>query len=198
MQMVRPSIVAAVLLLGAAPALAQKEPGISQAPAVSHSPFAHLLPPRANANRTIEVLRAAGILNVRTDSPFTLSARTPYLDPQTFMTLDRSSLYPDRNVIVMNRADLGLDRSSATVHWFGNPDRRYVVDCAFASGTGTVRFDWSEGAVSLGDSSPHQDDVPIVNGRAAIVLPTSASSSVRIAPREATEMSSCDVTPFGE
>jgi hypothetical protein len=150
--------------------------------------------PSVTAQRTLDVLRAAGVLNVRTDSPFTLSARRPFLDPQTYLTFVRSSLYPDRNVIVLNDAATGLEDSLIKLHWFGNPDRRYVVDCAFASGAGDVRFEWPVQLQTT--AAPSYAESSIIDGRAAVVLPRGASAEVTIRSGQAAELSSCDVTPF--
>lgn len=183
-------LIGGLLFLGAAPAMAQINQKPIQLPPAFGLRNVELSRPVA-AQRTIEVLRAAGILKLRTDSPFTLSARQPFLDPQTYLTVEGGSLYPERDTIVLN------DRSAVTIHWFGNPDLRYVIDCAFGIGTGAIRFDWSGEFVRIGGDRQY-DEIPLIGGRSAIVLPPGASSSVRITQQGTVELSSCDVTPFGE
>jgi len=102
---------------------------------------------------------------------------------------------PDRNVIVMNDASMGLEGSVAKIQWFGNPERRYVVDCAFESGVGSVRFEWL-GPLRFDGTQSHAD-VSIIDGRAAVVLPAEAGSSISITTQQSVGLSSCDVTPFG-
>jgi len=192
--MFRLTVVTAFLTIGASPALAQSPKKTNPLIAVPQLRIGQVQP-TATAQRTIEVLRAAGIMNVRPDAPFTLSARQPYIDPQTFLILKRVSIQPERNAILMNDASMGLEGSVAKIQWFGNLDRRYVVDCSFGSGAGSVQFEWSVPLSS--DPPPNHADVPIIDGRAAVVLPAAVASSVILTTRQSVELSSCDVTPFG-
>jgi hypothetical protein len=183
--MVRLILMMPLLVLGGGQAIAQ----INQKPIPSRPIFeiGKIEPSHpVTAERTIQVLRAAGILNVRPDSPFTLSARHPYLDPQTFMSSMSVNLDTERNLIGM------APNSWIRIQWFGNPERRYVVDCAVPSGQ-ELEFIWGRWT-TVGVRT--QMNVPVNDGRAAIVLPAGFDSQVTLHSSAIIEVSSCDVTPF--
>jgi len=149
-----------------------------------------------NAQRTFEILRAAGVLTpTNVDRPVTISARQPFIDELTYLDIARASLRPAQSQIVMDGADSPNGASAVTLHWNADTDRRYVIDCAFNAGIGDVDFRW--GVQSIAPGAPATAErVPIIGARAAIVLPAGVPGSVELRSDHSVELTSCDVTAF--
>lgn len=190
-------VIMALLLLGASPALGQKQPNSNPFSAMqlqfAKPPAVRQIAP-VTAQRTAEILRAAGIVPTAVDHPFSLSSRVTLIDANTYLTISRSGMRPERNTIYMDGRDTPTGGSALSLNWTADPDRRYVVDCAIPAGVGAIEFGW--GTFQFGDPSSSQL-VPILNGHASIVLPAGAGSAVQLRAEHAVELTSCDVTPFG-
>lgn len=144
----------------------------------------------ATANRTIEMLKTAGIVNPTLDRPITLSPHAPIINNDTYLGVANASLYPGRDMLVIDQPNNGVTSSWAVVAWNASPDRRYVLDCAFEGNTETadLMFVWQR------DGSDH---ARVVGGHAGIVLPAGAQPPVRIATDRQAYLKQCDITPFG-
>jgi len=143
-----------------------------------------------NANRTVEMLKSAGIVNPTLDRPITLTPRAPYIDELTFLAVTSAGSWPPRNEIIIDQPNNGVTSSWAIVSWNASPDRRYVLDCAFEgnSETANLTFRWG---------SDRTDNAQIVGGHAGIVLPAGVQPPVRIATDRQAFLNQCDITPFG-
>ena len=195
----RRCVIVGLFILGASPAGAQKLPNSNPFTAMqlqlAKPPALRQIPP-VSAQRTVEILRAAGIVPATIDRPFSLSSRVTLIDPNTFLTMARAGMRPERNAIYMDGRDTPTGGSALSLNWNADPERRYVVDCAIPAGVGAIEFAW--GTLSFGEPAPGSfEQVPILNGRAAVVLPAGAGSMVQIHSEHAVELTNCDVTPFG-
>jgi len=192
-------VIVSLLLLGASPTLAQKQRNSSPFSAVQLQlarPAAVRQIAPVSAQRTIDILRTAGIVPTTMDHPFSLSSRNTLIDANTYLTISRAGMRPERDTIYMDGRDAPTGGSTVALNWNADPERRYVVDCAIPAGTGAIEFGW--GTLSFGEpAAGSSEQVPILNGRAAVVLPAGAGSAVQIRSEHAVELTSCDVTPFG-
>jgi hypothetical protein len=143
-----------------------------------------------NANRTVEMLKNAGIVNPTLDRPISLTPRTPIINDQTYLGVTGGSLYPGRNMLVIDQPNGGVTSSWAVVSWNASPDRRYVLDCAFEGNAENydLTFSWER------DRSDH---ARVAGGHAGIVLPAGAQPPVRISAEGQSYLKQCDITPFG-
>jgi len=142
------------------------------------------------ANRTIEMLKSAGIVNPTLDRPITLSPHAPIINNETYLGVSNASLYPGRDMLVIDQPNNGVTSSWAVVSWNASPDRRYVLDCGFEGNTETADLTFAWGR----DGSDH---ARVVGGHAGIVLPAGVQTPVRIATDRQAYLKQCDITPFG-
>lgn len=143
-----------------------------------------------NANRTLELLKTAGIINpTNIDQPVHLTPRAPYIDDLTYLAVAGGDYVPKRNLIGIRGPENGVTSSWAEVSWNAMPDRRYVLDCGIGSPDGLgVTFSWTGGS---------QERVRVAGGRAGVVLPLGAQPPVRVMLDVSQVLSGCDITPFG-
>ena len=139
-------------------------------------------------NRTIDVLKAAGIVNpINLEHPVTLSAHAPFIDDATYIHFTNGDLYRDTVAI---RGSSQTHPTDFWVHWNAFPDKRYVIDCAFTSDGPVISFTWDRPTIG-------STRVPVTGGRAAAVLPTGTEGPVMMISNAPVQLSSCDITPFG-
>lgn len=143
-----------------------------------------------NANRTLELLKTAGIINpTNIDQPVHLTPRAPYIDDLTYLAVAGGDYVPKRNLIGIRGPENGVTSSWAEVSWNAMPDRRYVVDCGIGSPDGL--------GVTFTPAGGSQERVRVAGGRAGVVLPVGAQPPVRVMLDVSQVLSGCDITPFG-
>ena len=144
-----------------------------------------------SANRTLELLKGAGIIApTNVDRPIALTPRTPYIDDTTYFLVSLGDYAPGRNVIGIRGPEGGVTTSFVGVFWNPTPDRRYVIDCAFEGDGNDVTFSWDRGVIGA-------THVAVTGGHAGVVLPVGVLPPVRMNAAHTTSLSECDVTPFG-
>lgn len=140
------------------------------------------------ANRTILMLKNAGIVNPTLDRPISLTPRAPYIDDLTYLAVAGGDYVPKRNLIGIRGPENGVTSSWAEISWNASPDRRYILDCAVGADGLGVTFRSNGGA---------SERVQVSGGRAGVVLPVGAQPPVRIMLDISQVLSGCDITPFG-
>jgi hypothetical protein len=144
-----------------------------------------------NANRTLELLKNAGIINpTNVERPVALTPRSPYVDEATYFLISAGDYAPGRNVIGIRGPEGGVTSSFVGVFWNPTPDRRYVIDCAFDGDGNDVTFSWDRGVIGA-------THVAVAGGHAGAVLPVGVLPPVRMNVAHTTTLSECDITPFG-
>ncbi|HKU92812.1 MAG TPA: hypothetical protein VJP82_05640 [Sphingomicrobium sp.] len=142
------------------------------------------------ANRTVELLKNAGIINpTNIDQPVHLTPRAPYIDDLTYLAVAGGDYVPKRNLIGIRGPENGVTSSWAEVSWNAMPDRRYVLDCGIGSPDGL--------GVTFTPAGGSQERVRVAGGRAGVVLPVGAQPPVRVMLDVSQVLSGCDITPFG-
>lgn len=181
-----------VLLLSVASTAASAQIGPIAVPALRTARPATLTVP---LDRKLQILQAAGINAApgALEESLTLSVRKPWVDEGTYLSVTRPSGYaPEGNVTALQGVTGGLHRSYLTLYWRANAAKRHIVDCAVSNyGREPIAFDWALGTGRSGATAP------IVDGRAAIVMPAGSKGDLALTSANGFTFSSCEITPVG-